>query len=121
TITYLTIVIGELVPKRVGQASAEAIARRMARPIAVLATLTRPFVMLLSFSTEGILKLLGKVEIDSANLTEDDIHAMLIEGSETGLIEKHEHDMLRKVFGLEDRQVGSLMTPRNEIVYLDME
>lgn len=120
-ITYVSIVIGELVPKRFAQFNAEGIARVMAPPLSFLAKLSRPFVWLLTVSTDGILGLLGKTELNSANLTEDDIHAMLVEGSQTGLIEKHEHQMLRNVFRLDDRQIGSLMTPRSEIVYLDVE
>ncbi|MDW7774655.1 MAG: hemolysin family protein [Desulfobulbaceae bacterium] len=120
-ITYFTIVVGELVPKRIAQFNAEGIARRMARPISLLAQLARPFVYLLSISTDTILRLLGKKELSSANLTEEDIHAVLVEGSQMGLIEKHEHDMVREVFLLEDRQVASLMTPRSDIVYLNIE
>lgn len=120
-ITYLTIVLGELVPKRIGQASSEKIARIMAGPIALLATLSRPFVALLTLSTKAVLGLFGKQEVSSADLTEDDIHAMLIEGSESGLIEKHEHDMVRKVFALEDRPIATLMTPRGDIVWLNVE
>jgi putative hemolysin len=120
-ITYFSIVIGELVPKRIAQFNAEGIARLMARPIALLARLSRPFVYLLSISTDGLLKLMGKKELSSANLTEEDIHAMLVEGSQSGVIEKHEHVMLRNVFRLDDRQIASLMTPRSEIVFLDIE
>lgn len=120
-ITYFSIVVGELVPKRLAQVNAEGIARLMARPIATLAALSRPFVFLLSASTDGLLRLIGKKELSSANLTEEDIHAMLVEGSEAGLIEKQEHEMVRNVFRLDDRQIASLMTPRGEIVYLDIE
>jgi len=119
-ITYFTIVVGELVPKRIGQFNAEGIARLMAGPVAALAKLSRPFVYLLSFSTDGILRLMGKGELSSAHLTEEDIHAMLAEGSEAGVIEKQEHEMVRNVFRLDDRQIASLMTPRSEIVYLDI-
>lgn len=120
-ITYISIVIGELVPKRIGQFNAEGIARRVARPISALATVSRPFVRLLSFSTDSILQLMGKRDIGSANMTEEDLHAMLEEGSESGIIEKHEHDMVRNVFRLDDRQIGSLMIPRSDIVYLDID
>lgn len=120
-ITYFSIVFGELVPKRIAQFNAEDIARFMARPILTLAKLSRPFVYLLAISTDGILKLIGKNELNSANLTEEDIHAMLDEGSQAGLIEKHEHQMVRNVFRLDDRQIASLMTPRSEIVYMDIE
>ncbi len=120
-ITYFSIVIGELVPKRIAQFHAEGIARFMARPVSMLALLSRPFVYLLSVSTDAILRLMGKKGLGSANLTEEDIHAMLAEGSQTGVIEKQEHEMVRNVFRLDDRQISSLMTPRNEIVYLDIE
>lgn len=119
-ITYFTIVVGELVPKRIGQFNAEGIARLMARPISILAKLSRPIVYLLSFSTDGLLRLMGKGELSSASLTEEDIHAMLKEGSDTGVIEKQEHAMVRNVFRLDDRQLASLMTPRSEIVYADI-
>jgi putative hemolysin len=64
---------------------------------------------------------MGKKELSSANLTEEDIHAMLVEGSQSGLIERQEHEMVRNVFRLDDRQISSLMTPRSEIVYFDIE
>lgn len=119
-ITYFSIVAGELVPKRIAQFNAEGIARSMARPIALLACLSRPFVYLLSVSTDALLRLVGKTELSSANLTEEDIHAILTEGSQAGVIEKHEHDMVRNVFRLDDRQIPSLMTPRSDIVFLDI-
>ena len=121
SITYFSIVVGELVPKRVAQFNAEGIARLMARPIMLLAQLSRPFVFLLSISTDGILRLMGKKELNSLNLTEEDIHAMLVEGSQSGVIEKQEHEMVRNVFRLDDRQIASLMTPRSEIVCLDLD
>ena len=120
-ITYFSIVVGELVPKRIGQFHAEGVATFMARPIMVLAAMSRPFVFLLSVSTDGLLRLLGKKELDSANLTEEDIHSMLAEGSQAGLLEKQEHEIMRNVFRLDDRQIASLMTPRNEIIYLDID
>ncbi len=120
-ITYFTIVLGELVPKRLAQSNAEGIARFMARPIAWLARLSRPFVYLLSISTDALLRLLGRGELSSARLTEEDIHAMLVEGSQSGVIEKQEHEIVRNVFRLDDRQIASLMTPRSEIVCLDIQ
>lgn len=120
-ITYFSIVVGELVPKRIAQFNAEGIARMIAGPIALLAKLSRPFVYLLSLSTDGILRIMGKKELSNANLTEEDIHSMLAEGSQSGLIEKQEHAMVRNVFRLDDRQIASLMTPRSEIIYLDIE
>ena len=119
-ITYISIVIGELVPKRIGQFNAEGIARMVARPISALAIASRPFVKLLSFSTDGLLRLLGLRDLGGSNVTEEDIHAMLAEGSEAGIIEQEEHKMVRNVFRLDDRQISSLMIPRGDIIYLDV-
>lgn len=121
SITYLSIVVGELVPKRIGQFRAEGIATFMARPISLLASISRPFIFLLSVSTDGLLRLMGKKELNSANITEEDIHSMLTEGSQAGVLEKQEHEIMRNVFRLDDRQISSLMTPRSEIIALDIE
>jgi putative hemolysin len=118
-ITYLTIVIGELVPKRLGQTDPEGIARLVARPMQILATVNRPFVRLLSASTDAILRLMGKHEQAQPSVTEEEIHALLEEGSEAGIIEQQEHEMVRNVFRLDDRQLGSLMVPKADIIYLD--
>ncbi|RZT31299.1 hemolysin family protein [Cupriavidus agavae] len=120
-LTYFSIVLGELVPKRLGQMAPEKIARLVARPIAILAVASTPFVKLLSGSTRLVLRLLG-VKMDRAPVvTEEEIHALLVEGSEAGVIERHEHTMVRNVFRLDDRQIASLMVPRGDVVYLDME
>ena len=118
-ITYVTIVLGELVPKRIGQTRPEAIARLVAQPITWLAAATRPFVRLLSGSTNGILRLLGVHHLPGSAVTEDEIRAVLEEGTSAGVIEKHEHAMVRNVFSLDDRQLGSLMVPRGDVVCLD--
>lgn len=120
-ITYATIVIGELVPKRLAQFNAEGIARVMALPISLLAAISRPFVFLLAKSTDLILSLLGKKELKRTDLTEDDIRAVLDEATQIGLIEKHENAMLRNVFRFDDRKVASLMTPRSEVTFLDID
>lgn len=118
-ITYITIVIGELVPKRLGQSNPESVARIVARPMNLLASATRPFVKLLSVSTDALLRLMGKQLNDQPSVTEEEIHAMLEEGSVAGIIEQQEHEMVRNVFRLDDRQLGSLMVPRADIIYLD--
>lgn len=120
-ITYFTIVIGELLPKRLAQINPEGIARMVALPIRVLAMLSRPFVWLLSASTDTLLRLMGKQQSPMATVTEEDIQAMLMEGSQAGIIEQQEHAMVRNVFNLDERQVGSMMVPRADIVYLDLE
>lgn len=120
-ITYISIVIGELVPKRIAQFHAERISTLIAPLISVLASISRPFVFLLSISTDAILRLLGRSNQDEVSITEDDIQALLNEGSEQGVIEKQEHNMMRNIFHLDDRKVASLMTPRSELVYFDTE
>jgi putative hemolysin len=120
-ITYISIVIGELVPKRLGQFHPEGIARLVATPMQILSVITRPFVRLLTFSTETLLRLLGQREPAGQGVTEEEIHAMIEEGSESGVIEQQEHEMVRNVFRLDDRHIGSLMIPRADIVYLDVE
>jgi len=119
-ITYFSIVVGELVPKRIGQSHPETLARLVARPIDWLAIATKPFVLLLSMSTRGLLRLLGVKESSGGAVTEAEIHAMLAEGTTAGVIEKHEHTMVRNVFRLDDRQIGSLMVPRGDVVILDV-
>ncbi len=119
-ITYFSIVVGELVPKRLGQTHPEMLARLVARPIDWLATGTKPFVYLLSASTQALLRLLG-VKEGAQRVTEEEIHALLDEGRGAGVIESHEHEMVRNVFRLEDRQIGSLMVPRADVVVLDLE
>src|SRR5690606_2643788 len=119
-VTYVSIVVGELVPKRLGQISPENVARYVARAMTVLAKLTRPFVRLLSWSTEVLLRAFGANRYTTPSVTEEEIHAMLAEGSESGVIERSEHAMVRNVFRLDDRQISSLMVPRPDIVWLDV-
>jgi putative hemolysin len=118
-ITFTTIVFGELVPKRIGQMFPETVARWMARPMTWLATIAKPFVALLALSTQAVLKLL---RIDESRrrdvVTEEEISASLEEGVDAGLIEKHEHQMVRNVFHLDDRPLTSLMVPRGDIEWL---
>lgn len=120
-LTYFSIVLGELVPKRLGQLAPEAIARMAARPISFLAVASPPFVKLLSSSTRLVLRLLGVKTNRGPAVTEEEIHALLVEGSEAGIIEQQEHTMVRNVFRLDDRQLASLMVPRGDVVYLDVE
>ncbi len=120
-ITYFSIVVGELVPKRIAQSNPETLARLVARPINWLAIGTKPFVLLLSVSTRALLKVLGVRETSGSVVTEEEIHAMLQEGTTAGVIESQEHTMVRNVFRLDDRQISSLMVPRSDVVFLDLE
>jgi len=118
-ITFLSIIFGELVPKRLGQMYPESVARLVAQPMNWLSMIARPFVKTLSFCTEGTLRLLGIRGGPNRSVTEEEIAASLEEGLDAGVIEAQEHQMVRNVFRLDDRQVGSMMIPRAEIVWLD--
>jgi putative hemolysin len=118
-ITFLTIIFGELVPKRLGQMYPENVARLVARPMRGLSFIARPFVRLLSGSTSAILRLLGLRDTVGRAVTQEEIAASLEEGVDAGVIEAHEHQMVRNVFRLDDRQIGSMMIPRAEITWLD--
>jgi putative hemolysin len=120
-ITYASIVLGELVPKRIGQSNPEPIARLVARPMLTLARVARPLVRLLSGSTQILLRLLGVRNSVNQIVTEEEIHALLEEGSDAGIIEHSEHQMVRNVFRLDDRQITSLMVPKSDIIYLDLD
>ena len=119
TITYITIVFGELVPKRIGQLYPETTARLVARPMMWVASAAKPFVRLLSFSTHAVLKLLRIDNAAGRAVTEEEITASLEEGVDAGLIEEHEHQMVQNVFLLDDRLLTSLMLPRSDIEWLD--
>ena len=118
-ITYITIVFGELVPKRIGQLYPETAARLVARPMIWVASVAKPFVRLLSLSTHGVLKLLRIDNSAGRTVTEEEITASLVEGVDAGLIEEHEHQMVQNVFLLDDRLLTSLMLPRSDIEWLD--
>jgi putative hemolysin len=118
-ITFTTIIFGELVPKRIGQMFPESVARWIAQPMTWLATAAKPFVALLSLCTQAALKLLRIDESHGRAVTEEEISASLEEGVDAGLIEEHEHQMVRNVFHLDDRPLTSLMVPRSDIEWLD--
>ena len=118
-ITYITIVFGELVPKRIGQLYPELVARWVSQPMMWVALVAKPFVKLLSVSTQAVLKLLRIKNTTGRAVTEEEITASLEEGVDAGLIEEHEHQMVQNVFLLDDRLLTSLMLPRADIVWLD--
>ena len=117
-VTYLTIIFGELVPKRIGLGIAEKAAKTVARPMSVLAKIALPFVWLLSKSTELIFNCLGIKETDN-KVTEEEIKSMIQEGTEDGEVQPVEQDIMQRVFLLGDLKVGSIMTHKNEIAWLD--
>lgn len=118
-ITFITIVFGELVPKRIGQLYPEAVARWVSRPMAAVATGAKPFVWLLTHTTQWMLKLLRVDNAAAQVVTEEEIRASLAEGLDAGIIEAQEHRMVRNVFGLDERQLNSIMLPASEIQWLD--
>lgn len=120
-ITYFAIVVGELVPKRFAQNNAERIAMIVAYPIHLLAKITTPFVWLLTFSTDSLLKLLRQHNLAQDRVTEEDIFAVMSDGSECGAIEPQEQEMIANLLHLNDRLALSLMTPRCDIHYLDLD
>ena len=120
-VTFLSIILGELVPKRIGLIRAEKIARIVAGPMNFLSAFAYPIVWLLNNITALIFKLFNiKASADNA-VTEEEIKAMITEGSEHGTIEEEEKDIIERVFHLGDRNITSLMTHRTEIDWFDME
>jgi putative hemolysin len=118
-ITYITIIFGELVPKRIGQLYPETVSRFAARPMGFLARAAGPFVKLLSASTQAVLKVLAVDTTTPRGMTEEEIAHSLEEGVDAGVIEAHEHQMVRNVFHLDDRELSSMMVPRSDIQWLD--
>lgn len=117
--TYLSLVLGELIPKRIAMTAPEAIAGMMAPPMALLATVSGPFVWLLKSSTDAALTLLGLNRTKPVDVTEEEIHSLIDEGHSAGLIETEERQMITGVMRLGDRTVRAIMTPRPDIVWLD--
>jgi putative hemolysin len=119
-VTFLSILFGELVPKRIAIMRPEKIAKRVARPIKILSTISYPLVWLLSSLNTGIFKLLKIRPHKDNQVTEDEIKAMINEGSELGAIEEEEKDIIERVFHLGDRNITSLMTHRTDIVWFNV-
>lgn len=119
--TYLSLVIGELVPKRLALRLPEQIAARVSQPMNVLSRLTSPIVKLLSVSTNAVLSLLGMRNATDEVVTSEDIEAMVQEGVATGHIEPFEQRMLAGVFRLDDVQIASFLTPRVDLAWLDVQ
>jgi len=120
-ITYLSLVVGELVPKRLAMSNAEQIACNVAPPMRFLANIGTPIVYLLSASTEALLSMLGIQANEEAQVTEEEIKVMIAQGAESGMFEEAEQDMVERVFRLGDRPIKALMTPRTEIDWIDID
>lgn len=119
-ITYLSLVFGELVPKRLALNNPERIAVGVAVPMRVLAAITAPVAHVLALSTEGVFRLLGIRPSSEPPVTEEELKVMLQQGTEAGIFEEAEQDMVENVFRLNDRRVSAVMTPHPDIVWLDV-
>ena len=118
-ITFLTLVLGELVPKQLALRAPERTAARVAAPVAALARLCRPVVWVLGLSTGAVLRAFGAHRPVSKTVTEEELKALLAEGEQTGVLESGERDMIERVLRLADKPVRAIMTPRTEIAWID--
>ncbi|MBS5978661.1 MAG: HlyC/CorC family transporter [Dysgonomonas mossii] len=119
-VTYFTIVLGELVPKRIGMSSAEKVAKAIARPMHYLSVIVSPFVWLLSKSSALIFRMLG-ISLSESKVTEEEIKSMVIEGAEDGEVQDVEKEIVERVFNLGERDLESIMTNRGDIVWIDTD
>jgi putative hemolysin len=119
-ITYLLVIIGELVPKRLALGHPETIAMLMAPPVRLLLRVCGPMVHLLSFSTDLVFRLFGKKFDEQTSVTEEDVRTLVRQGTAAGVFEESEQDMVEAVFQLGDKSARALMTPRTQIVWLDV-
>ena len=117
--TYLTLVLGELVPKQLALRGPELMAIRVAGPIAILSRVVAPAVWLLGKSSGAILRLFGLHRPSQQSVTEEELKALLLEGAQTGVLEMEERDMIERVLRLADKPVRAIMTPRTELAWID--
>lgn len=120
-LTYLSLILGELVPKRLALVHPEAIASIVARPLTLLAKAMGPFVTLLTFSTAAMLRLLGVRDGDGSTVTQEEVESVLAEGTGAGVIEPQEQEMMQEVMRLGDRPVRVAMTPRRDIYWISLD
>lgn len=120
-LTFFSLVLGELVPKRIGLSNPEGIAKTMARPMRVISLITAPFVWMLTFTSDILIKILRIKQSSDSKVTEEEIKAIIQEGTEGGEVQEIEQDIVERVFHLGDRTVSSLMTHRNDVIFLDIK
>jgi putative hemolysin len=120
-LTFFSLVLGELLPKRIGLNYPETIAKLVAVPMKLISIVTAPFIWLLTSSTDGILKLLKIKPTADGKVTEEEIKAIIKEGTEVGEVQEIEQDIVERVFHIGDRKVNSLMTHRKSVVYLSLD
>lgn len=120
-ITYVSLIVGELVPKRLALIFPESIAAKMAAPISTVAVVLYPFVLLLTASTSGILKIMGVKDRDGSDVTQEEVETMIAEGTSAGLIEPEEQTMIEEILRLGDRPIRVAMTPRHEVFWIALD
>jgi putative hemolysin len=120
-ITYLSVVFGELVPKRLALINPETIASVIALPMQWLSRVTSPLVRFFNLSSEGVLRLVGAREGDEPPVTEEEIKVLMEQGTEAGVFEESEQTLVSNILRLDEQPVGAIMTPRVDIFYLDLE
>jgi putative hemolysin len=120
-ISYVSLVLGELVPKRLGMSNPEKVASAIASPISTLSVLLSPVVQVLSISTDVVLKIIRIKPSTELPVTEEEIKLLLDEGTRAGVFEETEQDIVERVFRLSDRRAASLMIPRADVIWLDIE
>ena len=119
--TYLTLVIGEIVPKVIALNNPEKVSLKLAKSMSVLSKVCKPISAVLAKSTDFVLWTIGMKSKSESIVTEEEIELLIEEGREDGTIEKEEEDIIKRVFKLDDKKVESIMTPRNEIIWVDLE
>ena len=120
-ITYVSLIVGELVPKRLALIFPEVIASKTAGPISTVAIVLKPFVVLLTASTSGILKVMGVKDRDGSDVTQEEVETMIAEGTSAGLIEPEEQTMIEEILTLGDRPIRVAMTPRHEVSWIALD
>lgn len=120
-ITIGSLIIGELVPKRLALVNPEAVASFVARPMKWLSAMVYPLVRALSMVTDGILRLMGSRAVASPPVSEEEIRVLMEQGAEAGVFEQHEHQLVSRVFRMDELRATAIMTPRTDIVYLNLE
>lgn len=117
--TFLSLVLGELIPKRIALSAPEALAAIMAPMMALIEVVASPLVFILRMSTEGLIRLLGLHRTRQEDVTEEELQSLIVEGEKAGVIEEEEREMIQGVMRLGDRSVKAIMTPRTEMIWLD--
>jgi len=120
-IAFASIVLGELVPKRIAMQYPETVATMIAAPMQWLSRIVSPFVKILSATTEAIMRLLGLHKPTDTFVTEEETTGMIREGTDAGVFERTEHDIVTRALRLDDQRLGALMTPRTDLVFIDLD